>query len=125
MSNHPVYLILDVEYNPDPCYGRELGWLAPPLKDEPELILTEDDEKDFGDGSIIDHRKWAGIVSADGWAKLTREWSIDPDGGEPNGGMITEYGHLAARAYGWDGMGWNLGGNSPIAYVSLYVSIPV
>lgn len=119
------YIILEVTYVKGTDYGRSLGWVAPALKDAAGLTMTEDYTGDeFADSGDEPSRKWAGIVTGDEWDALVLDWSIDPDDSEANMGMLTEYGHLEAQAYNWDGMDWNVGGETPIAYVSLYVSIP-
>jgi hypothetical protein len=125
------YLVLDVTYDPELEYGRELGWIAPSLKDAPGLTLTEDhtepDELEpvkSDDPETWPQRKWAGTVDAETFERFAHAWQLDEQTSEPNLGMLTEYGHLAADAYNFDGMDWNAGGVTPIAFVSLYVSIP-
>jgi hypothetical protein len=114
------YIILDVEYLTDE-WGQSLGWIAPTLKDEPGLTLTEDYESE-AEGCAW-HRKWAGTISESTYEKLANDWNLDPEDSEPNLGMLTEYGHLESLAFDFDGMDWNAGGETPIAYASLRVSI--
>jgi hypothetical protein len=115
------YIVLDVEYEPRVSYGRSLDWLCPALKDAPGLRMTEDGQNGNG---LVTQRKWAGIITQGEWDALVSDWSIELADSEPNMGMITEYGHLEALAFNWGGMEWNAGGETPISYVSLYVSIP-
>lgn len=115
------YIILDVEYSTTE-YGQSLGWIAPEIADEDELVLTEDDESEYDFATW--HRKWAGPISDNSYDKLASSWSLDLDRSEPNMGMITEYGHLASLAFDFDGMDWNAGGETPICFASLRVSIP-
>lgn len=66
--------------------------------------------------------KFVAKLTAEEWAKLCNDWSIDPEDSEPNLGSITEYGHLEALAFNWDGEEWNVGGWTPIEYITMYVS---
>ena len=143
------YIVLEVTYRKDADYGMSLGWVAPALKDAAGLEMTEDDTDqcdECGQGRVVHdagtcdpdeledhpyrapeeypHRKWAGVVTGDEWAKLASDWSIDPEDSEPNLGILGPFGVIEAEAYNWDGMDWNAGGETPIAYVSLYASVP-
>src|SRR5258708_5218708 len=91
------YIILDVTFNPETEYGRELAWIAPALKDS-GLTMTEDLDAGEGEGEYPS-RKWAGEIDSDTYDALNRDWSLDEQVPEPNLGMITEYGHLASEAY--------------------------
>ena len=148
------YIILDVDFDGRTNYGRELSWIAPALKDAPGLELTEDDVEDddgrqfchncgkeIEPGSdprcfaadacgescepVTMHRKWSGAIPESVYQKLVSDWSIDSDDSEPNMGMLTEYGHLEGYRFHWSGMDWNSGGETPIQYVSLSVSVYV
>jgi|SRR5690348_6691062 len=113
------YIILEVEYSSIVHYGRSLGWLASALKDS-RLKITEDMEN--AHGHVI-HRKWAGYVTAEEWDRLASEWSISFADSVPNMGMLTEEGFMESYAFNWGGMDWNVGGETPIDYVSLYASV--
>lgn len=92
--------------------------------------LDYEDQKEEGVGCIDGdghdavtlHRKWSGTISESVYQKLVSAWDLDPEDSESNLGMLTEYGHLAGLRFGFDGMDWNAGGETPIDYVSLSVS---
>ena len=70
-----------------------------------------------------DERKFVALLSEADAARLRHEWSLR--GGEPNGGAITEYGHLSGDLYLFDPMDWNVSGITPVADASLFVSAPL
>lgn len=117
------FIVLDVTYDRRQDYGRSLGWVAPALKDASGLEMTEDYTED-DDSSEEPSRKWAGVITGAEWDALRSDWSIDEDDSEPNGGILTPFGFMESLAFNWDGMDWNVGGETPIVYVSLYVSMP-
>lgn len=91
---------------------------------DPRIPTEENDNNPVVSEDEYPNRKWSGIITHEEWGKLRREWDIDLSESEPNLGMTTEYGYLAGYRFGWDGMDWNVGGETPIAYVSLSASIP-
>ncbi len=109
------YIVIRVAYDRFPSYGRSLEWLAPELGDA-GLIMTE--------GHIDEpssSRTWAGVVDARTFERFAAAWQLDTKPNERTVGPMTEAGHLATRAYTFDGMEWETDGESPIVCVSLLV----
>lgn len=77
------------------------------------LDNTEEPDED-------DETKWAGPLDMDAWFDLKNGWNIVPANSEPTLGMLTEYGHMWALCDNSDGMDWNIGGVTPVSYVSVY-----
>lgn len=101
-----------------------LGWLAPTLEDYP-IQLTEDGLSEYvGEGFATYHRKWAGIITEAKWNELASDWSLEPSDSEPNMGILTEYGWMPSDSWNLEGMDWNVGGSTPIAFASVRISPP-
>jgi hypothetical protein len=111
------YVVLKVAYDRHPGYGRSLAWIAPELRDV-GLIMIED-HKDEPSPS----RTWAGIVDGATFERFADAWGLD---GMPHDRIldpVTGAGDLAMRAYTFDGMNWEIAGESPIVCVSVLVGV--
>jgi hypothetical protein len=111
------YVVIRVAYDRHPRSGRSLEWIAPELR-EAGLTMTEErtDEPACS-------RTWAGIVDGATFERFADAWRLDA---KPHGrtlSLVTEAGDLDMRAYTFDGMNWESGGESPIVYVSLLVGV--
>ena len=110
------YIVIRVAYDRSPSYGRSLEWIAPELKDA-GLVMTED-HTDAPSPS----RTWAGIVDRATFERFADAWQLDRCSHERAWGPATAAGGLLPlRAYTFDGMNWESGGESPIVYVSLLI----
>jgi len=111
------YIIIRVAYDRQPGYGRSLEWIAPELKNA-RLRMTEDHADEASPS-----RTWAGIVDGPTFERFADAWKLGEETDDPTVGILTEDGYLATRAYTFDGMNWEAGGESPIVYVSLHVGV--
>lgn len=109
------YIVITVAYDRHPSYGRSLDWIAPELSDA-NLIMTEDRIDETSPS-----RTWAGVVSGATFERFSDAWQLGAQPCELSLRPVTEAGDLAMRAYTFDGMNWETGGESPIVYVSLLV----
>jgi hypothetical protein len=94
-------ITIKVEYERDLHRGRSLTWIAPELKDA-RLTMTED----HTDGPSPS-RTWAGNVDGPTFKRFADAWHLDD----------------TTRKRTFDGMNWEIGGHSPIVYVSLSVGV--
>ena len=106
-------ITLTVAYEREPRYGRSLEFIAPELI-YAGLTLTED----HADASVPS-RTWAGVIDASTLALLARALHLEGDDepAEPKGGRVPD------GTYTFDGMNWEIGGDSPIVYVSVLVGV--
>ena len=95
------YITMKAVYDRDLHCGRSLTWIAPELKDA-GLTMTEDDT----DG-LSPSRTWAGIVDGPTFKRFADAWHLND----------------ATPARTFDGMNWEVGGESPIVYVSVDVGV--
>ena len=116
------YLRVEVAYEPELGYGRSLEWVAPELK-HAGLVMTADHTNESRPS-----RTWAGVIGRATFERFARAWNIDYETdlgtstlGTSTLGTSTEDGHQG-RDYTFDGMNWEVGGESPIVYVAVNVS---
>jgi len=114
---HDRYIVIRAAYDRYPNHGRSLEWIAPELRDA-GLILTEDHTNERRPW-----RTWAGIVDGTTFERFADAWGLERAPEEPPVAIPTEHGQLAARAYTFDGMNWEVAGESPIVYVSVHVGV--
>lgn len=96
--------------------------LAPDAHWSPSLLPTTGSwEERSTEGEV--ERKFAALLSEAEYAALRHEWTLGQ--GEPNGGAITEYGHLSGDLHLFDPMDWNTSGVTPLVDASLFVSAPL
>jgi hypothetical protein len=111
------YIVIRVAYDLLPSYGRSLGWIAPELRDA-GLMLTEDHC-----AGLSPSRTWEGFVDGATFQRFADAWGLHHMPHERTSDVIRGAGHLAMRAYTFDGMNWEIGGESPIVYVSVLVGV--
>ena len=109
------YIVISVVYDRHPSYGRSLAWVAPELRDA-GLMLTEDNC-----AGLSPSRTWEGVVDRAAFQRFADGWGLRDKPHELTSRLVPEAGHLAMRAYTYDGMNWEVGGDSPIVYVSVLV----
>ena len=111
------HIVIRVEYDGHPSYGRSLAWIAPELRDA-GLTMIEDHNDERSPS-----RTWAGIVDGPTFERFAVAWRLDATPHERTSSLMTEPGRPATRAYTFDGMNWEAGGESPIVYVSVLVGV--
>jgi hypothetical protein len=80
--------------------------------------MTEDHRDDASAS-----RTCAGVVDGATVERFADAWRLDAKPHDRTLSLATEPGHLDMRAYTFDGMNWDGGGESPIAYVSLLAGV--
>jgi hypothetical protein len=111
------YIVIKVAYERHPSYGRSLAWIAPELRDA-GMMLTEDHRAELSPS-----RTWEGFVDSVTFDRFADAWGLHDKPYEQTSGRVSEAGRLAARAYTFDGMNWEIGGESPIVSVSVVVDV--
>jgi hypothetical protein len=114
----PRYIIITVQYDRQPEYGRSLQWVAPELKDS-ALIMTEDQLDDPAPS-----RTWAGLVDGPTYDHFAEVWRLPKDTDETTSQTAGDDREPATHTYTLDGMSWEAGNESPIVCVSLGVMKP-
>lgn len=121
------YLIVDIAYYPD-RYNDGSHWEPTPKwfgeSFPSDLTITDDTERgeEYEDMPDIATRKFVGIVTEKVWDRLASDWDMTEDDSEPNMGILTEFGFMPSDSWTHDGMDWNMGGISMIAFVDVRVS---
>jgi hypothetical protein len=95
------YITIKVAFDRGLHGGRSLGAVAPELIDA-GLRITEDHRDD-----PIPTRTWAGSVDAATFERFADAWHLDEE----------------TDVHTFDGMNWEVGGESPIVYVSIHVAV--
>ncbi len=111
------YIVVQVAYEPNSVYGRSLEWIAPELKDA-GLTLIEEHADECGSS-----RTWAGIVDGATSQRFADAWHLPDELHEPAAGNLAEDGHIARVRRTFDGMNWEVDGESPIVYVSVEIDV--
>jgi hypothetical protein len=111
------YIVIRVAYDRHPSYGRSLRWIAPEMRDA-GLALTEDCS-----AGLSPSRTWEGFVDGATFERFADAWGLCLTPSERTLGLVPGVGHQAMRAYTFDGMNWEVGGESPIVYVSVVVGV--
>ncbi len=113
--NGPRLIVIRVQYERWPAYGRSLGWIAPELKGA-GFALVEDRTDDARPS-----RTWTGIVDGPTFERFAEAWRLPEDSGES--GPLTPNGNPrhAVRSYVFDGLNWESDGVSPIIWVTVQV----
>lgn len=73
---------------------------------------------------LFPSRRWAGTITEAEFRALKSAWSLDLDSSQARGPLVTEFGRLTAEVFRFDGMDWEVGGETPINDVDLYVCAP-
>ena len=111
----PRYIIITVQYDREPIYGRSLQWIAPELKDS-ALTMIEDHL-----GDPTPSRTWAGLLDGPTYEQFAKAWRLPKDADETNTRTPGDDRDLAPHSFTLDGMNWEAGNESPIVCVSLQV----
>jgi hypothetical protein len=111
------YIVVRVAYEPNSVYGRSLEWIAPELKDA-GLTLIEEHADECGAS-----RTWAGVVDGATSQRFADAWHLPDEFYEPAAANLAEDGHIARVRRTFDGMNWEVDGESPIVYVSVEMGV--
>jgi hypothetical protein len=111
------YIVIRVAYDRHPSYGRSLAWIAPELRDS-GLTLTEEHS-----AGLSPSRTWEGFVDGAAFQRFADAWGLQNKPHDRTLGLVPDVGHVPMRAYTFDGMNWEMGGESPIIWVSVLVDI--
>lgn len=111
------YIVIRVAYDRRPSYGRSLEWIAPELRDA-GLMLTEDHC-----AGLSPSRTWEGFVDGATFQRFADAWGLRDKPHDRTLALVPGAGHLAMRAFTFDGMNWEMGGESPIVYASVVVGV--
>jgi len=109
------HIIVAVQYERQPSYGRSLEWIAPELKGA-RMIMSEDHTDEPNPS-----RTWEGTVDARTFERFARAWCLPDDSSEQSEPGATGTQRPALRRYTLDGMNWGDGGTSPIVFASVQV----
>jgi hypothetical protein len=110
------YIVIRVAYEPS-VYGRSLEWIAPELKDA-GLTLIEEHADECGAS-----RTWAGVVDGATSQRFADAWHLPDEFHEPAAANLAEDGHIARARRTFDGMNWEVDGESPIVSVSVEIGV--
>ena len=109
------HIAITVRYEPRVDHGTSLAWIAPELGDA-RLALIRDHLND-----PMPSRTWAGPVDGRTFERFANSWGLAR---KDAGGSASEPGDgkdKASYARTYDGMNWEVGGESPIISVSVQV----
>jgi len=111
------YIVIKVAYDRHVSDRRSLAWIAPELRGA-GLTMTEDQAVELSPS-----RTWEGFVDGATFQRFADAWGLHDKPHERTSGFVPDNGHLAMRAYTFDGMNWEMGGESPVVYVSVFVGV--
>jgi hypothetical protein len=111
------YVVIRVAYDRHTSYGRSLAWVVAELRDA-GLTLTEDHS-----AGPSPSRTWEGFVDGATFRRFADAWALRDKPYELTAGFVPGVGHLTMHAFTFDGMNWEMGGDSPIVYVSVLAGV--
>jgi hypothetical protein len=112
----PRHIIVTVQYDQQPSYGRSLEWIAPELKGA-RMTMTEDHT-----GDPQASRTWEGTLDASTFERFARAWRLPEGSSDQKKPAATATQDPGPRCYTLDGMNWEENGKSPIVYASVQVT---
>jgi hypothetical protein len=68
-------------------------------------------------------RTWAGVVDGATSQRFADAWHLPDEFHEPAAANLAEDGHIARVRRTFDGMNWEVDGESPIVYVSVEIGV--
>lgn len=111
---------IDIAY-PKHIKDHASVWETIPKSAQPYFVKTDDTEYGEDVSEVYEvETKWCGALSREAWEDFRSAWDIHPNSADQTMGMITELGHMWALSETHDGMDWNIGGVTPVDFVSVY-----
>ena len=108
------HISITARYEPRVSHGTSLAWIAPELR-HAGLALIDDHLDD-----PMPSRTWAGSVDERTFERFAKSWRLPRE--DQLGSTSQDDGeHVVPYARTYDGMNWEVGGESPIISVSVYV----
>ena len=109
------HITITVRYEPRADHGTSLASIAPELSDA-RLALIHDHLND-----PMPSRTWAGSVDERTFERFAESWRLPRDNEPGSAANVDDGENMAAYARTYDGMNWEVGGESPIISVSVQV----
>ena len=109
------HITITARYEPRVSYGTSLSWIAPELRDA-GLALIDDHLND-----PMPSRTWAGSVDGRTFERFAKSWGLPRENAVGSASKGDDGEDTAAYARTYDGMNWEVGGESPIISVSVNV----
>jgi hypothetical protein len=110
------HIAITVRYEPGVDHGTSLASIAPELRDA-RLALIRDDLHD-----PMPARTWAGLVDGRTFEQFAHSWQLVPQDEGSRASQPDRDEDRSSYARTYDGMNWEVGGESPIISVSLRVA---
>jgi hypothetical protein len=108
-------IAITVRYEPPASYGTSLAWIAPELR-EAGMALIEDRL-----AGPIPSRTWAGSVDERTFKAFAKSWALPRQNEGGSAATADDSNDSAGFERTYDGMNWEVGGESPIISVSVHV----
>ena len=109
------HITITARYEPRVSYGTSLSWIAPELTDA-GLALIDDHLDD-----PMPSRTWAGSVDGRTFERFAKSWRLPRENAVGSTSKGDDGEDTAAYERTYDGMNWEVGGDSPIISVSVHV----
>lgn len=109
------HISITVRYEPRVSYGTSLAWIAPELGDA-GLALVDDHLDD-----PMPSRTWAGSVDRRTFERFAKSWGLPRENEVARPSNVVDRADTASYERTYDGMNWEVGGESPIIWVSVLV----
>ena len=102
------YITITVAYEPGASKRPALEWTAPELEDAGLALIEEHSDP-------LPSRTWGGVVDGPTFERFADAWLPDE---------LTDNRSPGTQSYTFDGLNWEVGGESPIVYVTIHVLCP-
>jgi hypothetical protein len=109
------HIAITARYEPRTSYGTSLGWIAPELRGA-GLALIEDRL-----GDPMPSRTWAGSLDGRTFERFAKSWRLPRKNEHGGATKLDDCNDMASYKHTYDGMNWEVGGESPIISVSVEV----
>jgi hypothetical protein len=109
------HIAITVRYEPRTSYGTSLAWIAPELRDA-GLALIEDHL-----GDPMPSRTWAGSLDGRTFERFSKSWRLPRNNEHGSATKLDDGNDSGSYERTYDGMNWEVGGESPIISVSVQV----
>lgn len=109
------HIAITVRYEPRVSHGTSLAWIAPELRDA-RLALIHDHLND-----PMPSRTWAGPVDGRTFERFAKSWGLRRENEGGSASELDDGKDMFSYARTYDGMNWEVGGESPIISVSVQV----